>query len=923
MAPAAMKRRWATAAVLAVLVAASALASPAGRETWANEAWRSLGNATAGDQADDDDRDPTIEEWLEAFGEVAADTGIRAALDADISFFDETSERLAEFFRDATVESLTPFLDSEQLLQQAARYADDPSIVTFLIASGFDPNKAFGPTIPAENQYHFRSGEQRAGPLHDAARYNANPGIVEALVEGGADVDAQGGMEMYTPLHYAARHNNAAVVSALIRSGARPNEANGLISPHWDTSPDVNGNAALHVAVCGRRFKSTSSAALPDDSAVIDVLVAAGADVQQANSSGTTPLHRAVMCGAAASVSALVRHGADANATVTPAEDGQAQPFVLRWEAQIHDCMGCNPIHLLVDSFGEYGPGSPARRLLSLLLDAGADINAKIAQHMYKGYSALGLAVEAEKGPEAVALLLESGAQVDPGSLRAVFEERFQYSGSYAGGFNFRDVVSEDNLRVLLLLIGKKGADANAADSCQRTALHLVASLADGEDRSLARAVESAVLSGADVNARTIEAKTILGDDGLHFACPHPGATPLHVAASRGATYVASALLDVRADLQAKDAEGRMPLDIAAELGHVDILNLFLRYAARYESPEMAALLIERGAEMDARDDIGWAPLHYALLGSTDRPGFQTANVLLEHGADANAATAAVGWTPLHLAAHLSGAFVSRNRDEPGGWNVYPRRHSPDVVDIVRKLIERGAGVGARTRVGGWTPARVAKASDEHRHYGLEAGAASKAVVAAIQGAGGKDEGCDDMPQLPVYIEGSEIASWEDMVRWPRTVVPPACEYNLPFPDVLPTVIAADGRSVAGSFTAPGADEALRFVNFGRYDGVVMIDLVSLRDESGAILPIMAFDRHLDYKGLCLDDETNTHTAVFRRSYGGNCCPEVDTMYYQYDAEAGNLVEVFVDHNAVAPPTGVDTACRWRDQKDARMRSGR
>ena len=369
------------------------------------------------------------------------------------------------------------------------------------------------------------------------------------------------------------------------------------------------------------------------------------------------------------------------------------------------------------------------------------------------------------------------------------------------------------------------------------------------------------------------------------------GFSAMHEAAGRDSVRVAQALLDAGYD---------------ANLGVDKPLHL----AAKYESPRVAVLLLEHGAEVSPRDDIGWTPLHYALLDGTDRPGLRTANILLEHGADVNAATAAVGWTPLHLAAHLSGAVVSRKRDESrrwsGGWNVYPRGHGPDVVDIVQKLIERGASVGARTRVGGWTPARVAKASDEHRRYRLEAGAASKAVLAAIEGAGGKDEGCESSPQLPAYEGGR---AWQDRERQ-EAAVAPGCEYNLPF--AVPGVVFAGGHGVAGSFTAPSADEALLFVGYGIVDGGSWLRLLSLRDRQGVVRPIKAFDHYTKYEGLCLDRETNTHAAVFTRSYDGTCCPWTDTAYYQYDADAGNLVEVFVD-DVAEQTTGENAACQWRD----------
>ena len=316
-----------------------------------------------------------------------------------------------------------------------------------------------------------------------------------------------------------------------------------------------------------------------------------------------------------------------------------------------------------------------------------------------------------------------------------------------------------------------------------------------------------------------------------------------------------------------------------------------LHAAARHESTRAAALLIERGA--DVNSDGGWTQLHFALLDGTDRPALQVANLLLEHGADVHAATSVMGWTPLHFAARLS-----RSDGVAGA----------DVLQIVQRLIERGADVNARTRVGGWTPVRVAR----------ESGGAAD-VLAALQAAGGRDDGCDDAPRVPVYVGGSPF--WGDSLSPPRgwerrgSAEDAECEYNIPF--AVPGVVDAGSWSGAtGSFTTPGADEALLIESVGPFPRD-FVRLAALRDRHGAIRPVIGFDGYTDFQGLCFDAETATHTAVFTRRYDGTCCPWTDTAYYHYDADAGTLAEVFVDEGEQYAPASTDEACRWRDKMPA------
>ncbi len=61
---------------------------------------------------------------------------------------------------------------------------------------------------------------------------------------------------------------------------------------------------------------------------------------------------------------------------------------------------------------------------------------------------------------------------------------------------------------------------------------------------------------------------------------------------------------------------------------------------------ELAALVLEHGADPNARNDMGWTPLHYAC--QLDSRDVDMAALLLKYGADPNAADNR-GLTPLDL----------------------------------------------------------------------------------------------------------------------------------------------------------------------------------------------------------------------------------------------------------------------------------
>jgi hypothetical protein len=117
--------------------------------------------------------------------------------------------------------------------------------------------------------------------------------------------------------------------------------------------------------------------------------------------------------------------------------------------------------------------------------------------------------------------------------------------------------------------------------------------------------------------------------------------TPLHHAAAMGRLDAASLLLDRGADPNARAIGDMTPLHFAAMLAH----------------PEMAGLLMRRGARADYPNASGMMPLHLAA-------NAKVVDVLAAAGVDVNALTPK-GMTPLHTARNglVARALVAHKAD--------------------------------------------------------------------------------------------------------------------------------------------------------------------------------------------------------------------------------------------------------------------
>lgn len=168
-----------------------------------------------------------------------------------------------------------------------------------------------------------------------------------------------------------------------------------------------------------------------------------------------------------------------------------------------------------------------------------------------QGRTPLHLAVENGYVP-VVRALLSHGANL---SIRCIYTHPY-------GEYRALDFAARAGHVDIMTALIEHGADVNAADSRDRTALHIAA--IDNE----ARAIDVLVTAGADVEART-----------------GSGRTPLLVASEPGRYEAALALLQHGAKIKVKSDSGNSPLHCAAlcagtVAGTTAIVDLLLRWGA-------------------------------------------------------------------------------------------------------------------------------------------------------------------------------------------------------------------------------------------------------------------------------------------------------------------------------------------------------
>ena len=415
------------------------------------------------------------------------------------------------------------------------------------------------------------------------------------------------GVPAAASLAAAAKQQNAALVRALIRQRADVNakDAEGMTALHW--------------------------AAHWNDLDTVRLLVGANARADVANRYGVTPLHEAATLGNPAIVNALLRAGANANATYgegeTPlmlaARSGSVEAIELLLEsgaAVNHAETFRGQTALMLAAVENHAP------VVQALVAAGANVNARTVEYTFQNLTggAGGIIHDRPQGGiTALILAARQGARAAGERLVAAGAEINATEPQY--GFTAMQTAVFNGHYAFATMLLDRGADPNDGSLYIAVEMRNLAHYSnrpnppDVEDGVSHLDVVAALLAkGANPNVpytKTVPPRQAQGN--INVA---PGSTPLYRAVRAIDLAAVKLLVDAGANTSLAIKDGSTPLMAAAGLGAPRGGDEEVTEAGEKNDPvDVLRILVDKGADVNAANDLGMTALHYAVQRGSDR----------------------------------------------------------------------------------------------------------------------------------------------------------------------------------------------------------------------------------------------------------------------------------------------------------------
>ena len=391
----------------------------------------------------------------------------------------------------------------------------------------------------------------------------------------------------------------------------------------------------------------------------------------------------------------------------------------------------------LMDACGGYRESD--KGFLELLLSAGADVNAKLPDGWRTGWTALHSACE-NGNSQAVATLLAAGAEVNVTTEDRENRRECNKLGGDTPLLLASASCSGDAAACVRLLLAA-GADVNVIDFRGDTPLMNACARGDQECVDLLLAAGASLdANGADKNSRRLFqyachgglyelAKSLSAvlsdpafdkDDLLYSVCDSARCASIDIHNDAWDKDHKPTQDEVNAALKPYAQIARMLLDAGADVntsGHGDRKDTPLMAAAQSDSEELVKLLLAAGADVEYRNFYEETP----LIDACYEHSLSSVKILLDAGADIEAENC-VYTSPLIMAAHegcdeiimellARGARVDHYSSDDGEFPFMPAcRHCK--LDTVKALLPPGF----HTEMRGWwgrTPLHYAAAGDK------------------------------------------------------------------------------------------------------------------------------------------------------------------------------------------------------------------